>query len=120
MIGGAATALPDSEASFERKQEALCLHQQVMSPQQLSVVCLPYWCQYHAEHQSVIGLCTFHLRAVHARAQHSGLVGSSSYNLFCILVTKTLTLTVLCENTADDVEHATSLKITLFSQLVPN
>ena len=29
---------------------------------------------------------------------------------------------VLCENTADDVEHATSLKITLtaFSQLVPN
>jgi len=29
---------------------------------------------------------------------------------------------VLCENTADDVEHATSLKITLtvFPQLVPN
>src|SRR6218665_2715498 len=74
------------------------------------------------EHQSVT--CTFDLRAVPVRAQHSGLVGCSSYNLFCILVTKTLTLTaaVLCENTADDVEHATSLKITLtvFSQLVPN
>src|SRR6218665_2188669 len=44
-----ATALPDSEASLERKpQEALCLHQQVVSPQQVPVVCLPYWCQYHA------------------------------------------------------------------------
>src|SRR6218665_2140381 len=42
-------------------------------------------------HQSVT--CTFNLRAVPARAQHSGLVGCSSYNLFCILVTKTLTLT---------------------------
>jgi len=36
---------------------------------------------------------TFHLRAVPARAQASGWVGSSSYNLFCIPVTKTLTLT---------------------------
>ena len=26
----------------------VCLHQQVMSPQQVSVVCLHYWCQYHA------------------------------------------------------------------------
>src|SRR6218665_159989 len=36
-----ATALSDSEASLEKKpQEALCLHQQVMSPQQVPVVSL--------------------------------------------------------------------------------
>src|SRR6218665_3988498 len=28
--------------------QALCLHHQVMSPQQVPVVCLPLWCQYHA------------------------------------------------------------------------
>jgi len=65
-----AAALPDPEASLELK-EALCLHQQVMSPKQ--VVCLPYWCQYQSRHAE-----TFH-----PSAQHSRMVGWKFY-LICL------------------------------------
>jgi len=118
-----ATALPDSEASLERQpQEALSPSTSDVTPTSTCnrftlLVSIPCSNISHLNVLSISVQCP-HVHNTLGWVEVLSIICSASSWRRCWHWQRE----VLCENAADDVEHATSLKITLtvFSQLVPN